>query len=249
MNIFYDIFKRPLVLHKSHDYCKSGKPVLTVVFLHGIASSSKTFNNTLKYLEGTPSLNDVRFVTFDLLGVGKSYKSDKIEYNYTNQLEALHNSLRKLKIKTPLILVGHSMGTLIATRYASKHKKAVKKLILLSPPAYTAENLDDPKFNLAMEGFKKAVSLKDHSILKDKQFNDSLNKIVKNRNNYQTLLEITIPTILIYGDADEIIGKFNIPKLAKANPNIKAIKTVGKHSISHIKYHKVKELLEEEINA
>lgn len=249
MNIKYDILGRPLELYKTHDFCKSGKPVLTVVFLHGIASSSATFANALKYLEGTPSLDNVRFITFDLLGVGKSYKSDDIEYNYTKQLEALDNSLKKLKLDTPLILAGHSMGTLIATRYASKHKKAVSKLILLSPPVYTEKDLDDPRFELAMEGFKKAVSLKDHSVLKDKQFNDSLKKIVKNRNNYQVLCDIAIPTILIYGDTDEIIGIHNIPKLVKANPNIKAIKTIGKHGISHIKYYKVKEILEEDLNA
>ena len=44
----------------------------------------------------------------------------------------LNNSIEKLKIgDTPLVLVGHSMGTLIAVRYADTYKKSVQQLILI----------------------------------------------------------------------------------------------------------------------
>ena len=213
LNIKYDLLGKPLELKKTHDFCASGKPRLTVAFIHGIASDSRAFSNALKYLEGTTTLNDVRFITFDLLGSGASYKNDKLNYDYKDQLTALDNSLKKLKLDTPLILVGHSMGTLIVTRYASLHKKAVRQLILVSPPVYTERDLDNPAFEIAMKGFKDAVSVKNRSILREKSFENSIQEIVKNRKNYKTLSEITTPAVLIYGDLDQIIAPRNIPKV------------------------------------
>lgn len=249
-SVKYDLFGKPLELKKTHDFCASGRPELTVVFIHGLASDSRTFANALKYLEGTVALDSVRFVTFDLLGSGQSYKNDKLNYDYKDQLAALENSLAKLKLNEPLVLIGHSLGTLIATRYASTHKKAVKQLILISPPIYTEKDLDNPAFEIAMKGFKDAVSLKNRAILREKSFESSIQKIVKNRKNYQTLCGITTPTVLIYGDLDQIIAPRNIPKVMRENAKyISAIKTPGRHGVSREKYNKVREILEETLNA
>lgn len=250
INIKYDLLGQPLELKKTHDFCVSGEPKLTAVFIHGIASDSHAFNNALKYLEGTTSLNDVRFITFDLLGSGASYKNDRLNYDYKDQLMALEKSLEKLKLTTPLVLVGHSMGTLIVTRYASTHKKTVAKLILVSPPVYTERDLDNPAFEVAMKGFKEAVSVKNRALLKDKSFNNSVQEIVKNRKNYKTLTELTTPAVLIYGDLDQIIAPYNIPKAVRENPKyLSVIKTPGRHGVSREKYNKIRDVLEEILNA
>ena len=107
------MWNKELVLKKTHDFSAVKDPKLAVIFIHGIASDSSTFKNALRYLEGTRSLKEVRFVTFDLLGSGKSPKSAKLNYDYKDQLEALHNAISKLKLRVPLILVGHSLGTFI----------------------------------------------------------------------------------------------------------------------------------------
>ncbi len=123
-NLKYKIMKRPLELKKTRDFCPSKNPRLTIVMIHGIASSSNAFRNTISYLSGTSSLKDVRFVTFDLLGAGKSYASDKLDYSLKEQIEALHNSIAKLNITTPLVLLGHSLGSLISLNYADSYKRA-----------------------------------------------------------------------------------------------------------------------------
>ncbi|MBQ3263604.1 alpha/beta hydrolase [Candidatus Saccharibacteria bacterium] len=245
----YDLLNQPLELKKTHDFCVSGKPVLTVVLIHGIASNSATFSNALKYLEGTRSLKDIRFVTFDLLGAGKSYKNDRLEYNFKEQLDALHRSIEKLNLNTPLILVGHSMGTLITTRYADTHKKKVKKLILVSPPVYTEDDLDNPAFEVALKAFNDAVKVKVHGITKEKSYQNFMKNIVCNRKNYKVLSELKTPAMLIYGELDQIIAPRNIPKVVRENKKyLSAIKTVGRHGMSREKYNKIREILEEEIN-
>ena len=244
------MFNKKLSLKKTHDFSKTKNPKLTVVLIHGIASDSTTFNHALEYLEGTASLKDVRFVTFDLLGSGKSLKDDRLNYDYKEQLEALHNSIESLKLKTPLVLVGHSLGTFIVTKYADTYKKSVKKLVLVSPPIYTLEDLASPQFAAGIEAFKNMVSLKNRSILKEKAFNNSMEKIVLNKKNYKTLAEIKTPTVLVYGEADALIGAYNIPRLLKENPKyITAIKTIGRHGVSRDKYTKLVPILEEVLNA
>lgn len=244
------MWNKKVFLKKTHDFCSVEEPRLAVILIHGIASDSTVFDNALKYLEGTRSLKDIRFVTFDLLGSGKSPKSDEFNYDYKDQLEALHNSIEKLNLNIPLVLVGHSLGTFIVTKYADTYKKSVEKLILISPPVYTPKDLDDPAFEAGMKVFKDAVALKKRKILKEKSFNNSMEKIVLNRNNYKTLAELKTPTVLIYGKMDQLISSYNIPELLKTNPKyLSAIKTEGRHGVSRDKYTKMVEILEEVLNA
>ena len=239
-----------LFLEKTHDFTPSGKPKYAVVLIHGIASDSSTFDNALKKLEKTAELRDVRFVTFDLLGFGKSIKSDELNYDYSDQLEALHNSISELKLeKTPLILVGHSLGTFIVTRYAASFKGEVKKLVLISPPVYTEKDFDNPAFEKGIKLFKDTVSLKNHKILEEKAFNNSMEKIVLDRKNYQVLAKLNIPIVIIYGSLDRLIASYNMPKLLKENQRIVAFETEGRHGVTRDKYDKLADVLKETIDA
>lgn len=244
------MFHKKLILKKTHDYCAVKEPRLTVVFIHGIAADSSSFANAIKYLEGTTSLKDIRFVTFDLLGSGKSRSDDGLNYDYKEQITALHNSIEKIKLTTPLVLVGHSMGALVVTRYAGTYKKSTKHLILLSPPVYTGEDLTNPAFRRGIELFRDAVSLKNRKILETKAFNNSINNIVLDEKNYDILANLKTHTTLIYGDADQFIGAYNLPKVLRENPKyLKSIKTIGRHGISREKYSKMVSILEGILNA
>ena len=237
-----------LKLAKTHDVCPSKKPELTVVCVHGIADDSSRFVKPLTYLEGTTSLKNVRFVCFDLLGSGKSTCSDKLNYDFKEQLEALENSINALKTKTPLVLMGHSMGCLISARFADTHKRMVKELILVSPPVFRPEEFDSPKMAAGKEGFRQLMILKDPKYKTDRAFNNELEKIVFNKHNYNVYTRLTRPTTIIYGAADQIIAGYNIPGLAKLNPKITAIKTPGTHGIGHDKYPKIVPILERILN-
>ena len=239
-----------LVLKKTHDYSATKSPKLVVVFIHGIASDSSTFEHTLNYLEGLKSMNDVRFVTFDLLGSGKSLASDELNYSYSEQIEALHSSIDKLKIgDTPLVLVGHSMGTMIVTRFADTYKNSVRQLVLVSPPIYSEKDFKHPAFEAGIKVFKDAVAIKNRQILDEKAFNNSMEKIILNKRNYAVLAGIKTHAVIIYGALDQFIASYNIPGIMKLNPNISAIKTEGRHGVTRDKYTKIADVIEEVLHA
>ncbi|MBR2543914.1 alpha/beta hydrolase [Candidatus Saccharibacteria bacterium] len=240
--------KNELSLEKTNDYSSTDSPVLTVVMIHGIASNSSTYDDALKYFEKEKNLEKVRFVTFDLLGSGKSLKDDSLEYNYDEQIEALHNAIIKLGTDTPIVLIGHSLGTFIVTRYTKTYPDGIQKLILVSPPIYSPKDFDNPAFWAGIDMFKKVLGAKNPEVLKEKAFNNSMDNIVLCRDNYQTLAEIKVPTTLIFGTEDRIIASHNIPSIIKKNKNLKAIPTIGHHGVTKEKYTKITTILEETIS-
>ena len=237
-----------LTLEKTNDYSSTDSPILTVVMIHGIASNSSTYDDALKYFEREKNLEKVRFVTFDLLGSGKSLKDDSLEYNYDEQIEALHNAIIELGTDTPIVLIGHSLGTFIVTRYAKTYPDSIQKLILVSPPIYSPKDFDNPAFWAGIDMFKKVLGAKNPEVLKEKAFNNSMENIVLCRDNYQTLAEIKVPTTLIFGTKDRIIASHNIPSIIKKNKNLKAIPTIGHHGVTKDKYTKIAIILEETIS-
>ena len=120
-------FRRAPLLHVADD--RGAGPV--VVMIHGIASSSVTFQNVVPLLEG-----EYRCISIDLLGFGASPAPADSEYRLEDHVDALARTIRSLKLRQPFVLVGHSMGGLIAPRYAARHRHKVKRLVLVSPPIY-----------------------------------------------------------------------------------------------------------------
>ena len=152
----------------------------------------------------------------------------------------LENSLAK--INTPIILIGHSLGTLLVSRYAYEHKKAIKHLILLSPPVFNRDEIKFLNANPEQNIFYQKI---DPKLLKNHIFMNTMNNVVFNIKNQKTFEELTTTADLIYGNEDPLISIRNIKALAKSNPKyLKLIETNGHHNISRIKYTKVMEILE-----
>ena len=228
-----------LKLTKTYDVCLTGEPKLTVVFLHGIAADTSSFEGLLAHLLREASMKEMRMVAFDWLGAGKSYTSDELNYDYKEQLEALKNSINTLDVKGPLILVAHSMGTMLATRFATENQRLVKGLVLVSAPVYKKEDIEKPLFEKSMEGFSEVVGRKSKGLLESKAFNNEIKNIVSDVHNYDYLVGLKQPTTIIYGELDKIIAPFNYPGLLKANPNLIAQKTPGSHGVTIDKYGKI----------
>lgn len=96
-----------------------------------------------------------------------------------------------------------------------------------------------------MEAFKKSVALRSADVLKEKAFKNSMDNIVMDRNNYDVLAGIKVPTVILYGKDDQLIASYNLPGLIKKNSLITAIKTSDKHGVSRDKYTKIPDILKE----
>ncbi len=105
------------------------KPV--VVLLHGYLASSAYWQHVVEDLSITN-----RVVSIDLLGFGKSPKPGCSAYDYAAQTRSINHTLQNMGITGKFTLIGHSMGSLIALRYASIFPQQVKKLMLANMPVF-----------------------------------------------------------------------------------------------------------------
>ncbi|MDO9396155.1 MAG: alpha/beta hydrolase [Herbiconiux sp.] len=102
-----------------------------VVLLHGIASSSASWRPLVPLVSPL-----YRVVAIDVLGFGGSRAAEGAAFTLDEHVEALHKTLRGLRIRGRFTLVGHSLGALIAARYAAVHRRDIAQLVLVAPPVY-----------------------------------------------------------------------------------------------------------------
>jgi pimeloyl-ACP methyl ester carboxylesterase len=125
--IWHGWFRRPYRLAKVIDQ-GDGEPV---VLLHGIGRNGDVWKHVISGLADRP----YRVIAFDLLGFGSSPKPSNIRYNVDDHASAVIASIAKLG-NTPVTIVGHSMGCLVAVRVARRRPDLVKHLVLFEMPLY-----------------------------------------------------------------------------------------------------------------
>ena len=110
-----------------------------VVLLHGIGRTGQTWQRVVELLRPL----DVRIVALDLLGFGDSPKPDWPLYDGDDHARAVIAAIESLRSAEPAILVGHSMGCLVAVRVARLRPDLVRHLVLYEMPLY--EGLPDKR--------------------------------------------------------------------------------------------------------
>lgn len=105
----------------------------TVVFLHGLVGSHRYWRSTQQALGA-----HYQVVAFDLLGFGHSPKPHDSAYTREDQIQSILSSLRALGIGGRFILVGHSMGALIALGLAVQCPDLIDRLVLVGLPVFTS---------------------------------------------------------------------------------------------------------------
>jgi pimeloyl-ACP methyl ester carboxylesterase len=106
-----------------------GQPV---VLLHGIGRTGSTWQHVTELLADKP----YRLVAFDLLGFGASPKPDWPLYDIDDHARAVITAIQRLRLGSPAVVVGHSMGCLVAVRIARLRPDLVRHLVLYEMPLY-----------------------------------------------------------------------------------------------------------------
>jgi len=217
-----DLIRRPPLLHVASD-SGAGSPV---VMIHGIASSSVTFERLVPLVEPFH-----RVITIDLLGFGESPAPEDSEYTIAEHTAALARTIRSLKLGQPVVLVGHSLGALIASRYAALHGGRLRKLVLVSPPVYlptstiadgreaTAQGLyyrvyeylrENPAFTMraaaALARLSPIKGLLDVSERNWRAFVLSLQNSIETQTTLTDLAAVRVPVEVVYGSLDPLLA-------------------------------------------
>lgn len=212
-----------------------GRPV---VLLHGIATDHASWKFAFPHIS-----RDCRLIALDLLGFGDSPKPDDIEYNVEDHAKAVIATLRKMGIRKNAVLVGHSMGTLIAVEIARQNPKLTGRLILCSPPIFrfdkkhrlrpnqmtllsqTARYLQHEKRAMrTIGGFKRIRPDlgKSWGVTKATWigFKQSLQHTIMEQTTFDDVQELSTPVEMLAGRFDGLIIKKNLQEVARLAPSI-----------------------------
>jgi pimeloyl-ACP methyl ester carboxylesterase len=99
-----------------------------IVLFHGKNFNGAYWESTIKAL----TKEGYRVIVPDQIGFGKSSKPDNFQYTFQQLAENTKKLLDDLNIKKTTIL-GHSMGGMLATRFALMYPETTEKLVLENP--------------------------------------------------------------------------------------------------------------------
>jgi pimeloyl-ACP methyl ester carboxylesterase len=100
----------------------------TVVLLHGKNFTASYWEPTIRWLVA----RGYRVIAPDQIGFGKSSKPAAFQYSFHQLAENTHALLDAAGVKQASV-VGHSMGGMLAVRYALMFPECVEKLVLVNP--------------------------------------------------------------------------------------------------------------------
>ncbi|MFY0404745.1 alpha/beta fold hydrolase [Pantoea dispersa] len=100
----------------------------TVVLMHGKNFCAATWEDTINAL----SQQGYRVIAPDQIGFCTSTKPTRYQYSFQQLAQNTHQLLAQLGVEKAVI-VGHSTGGMLATRYALMYPQQTQKLVLVNP--------------------------------------------------------------------------------------------------------------------
>lgn len=94
-----------------------------IVFLHGNPTSSYLWRNIIPYLQ-----NNARCLAPDLIGMGKSGKSEDNNYGFFDQVRYVDEWFKKMQLNSKVTLVLHDWGSAIGFYWAFRNPEKIKAI-------------------------------------------------------------------------------------------------------------------------
>lgn len=225
-----------------------GMPVL---LLHGLGTSSKVWEPVVRRLMGV----SCRLVVCDLLGFGVSPKPTWSQYSTEDHAQAVIRTLEYKHVKGPIIIVGHSMGCLIAVHIARLRPALVKQLILYEMPLYAGlpekrrykvrrdlyfalynRIVRHPEFSPTNIRAIQKLTARAVGFTISKEtwvpFVRSLKNTIMQQTTLQDLKRIQVPTEAIYGSFDMVVIRGNPRQIFGEAAHVHTQVVTAGHSIS-----------------
>jgi len=246
--VLHKYLRIPYRLHVYVDN-KVKNPVATVLLLHGMGNSGASWDEVVKKLP-----KDIRVISIDLLGFGQSPSPRWLKYSTVVQARSVTSTLLRLGISQQLIIVGHSMGSLVAVELAKQYPLFVKSLILCSAPFYNNEEKKTllPNPNVVLKRFYKilqkypknvvgVVPLVTRLNIVGKAFNvtsdnvdiylGALQASIVNQTGFHDIKKLKKPIRLLHGIIDPVVIKENLDEIVADNKHAKLTVVLAGHEL------------------
>jgi pimeloyl-ACP methyl ester carboxylesterase len=258
--LFHRYLKVPFTLNV-YEFQSPKRPKATYVLLHGIGNTLHSWDEVVKAMP-----RDVRIIGIDLLGFGASPKPQWAIYNAKTQARSVGATLLGLHIAQRPILVGHSLGALVAVEVAKRYPLIPKQLVLCSPPFYSppaptkrikpyddrlrqlyriAKNHPDQLAKYSSLAVKMGIANKSLSITTDNvaSYLGALEASIINQTALHDVTQLKLPITIFYGMFDAVVIKKHITTLAKQYETITAKRLMLGHEITGLYVNAVADFL------
>jgi len=226
---------------------RARKSRTTLLFIHGLGNTGDAWDNIIAKMPA-----DVSIIAIDLLGFGDSPSPTWALYDAKTQARAVYATLLRSRVTTPVIIIGHSLGSLVAIEMAKRYPKRIERLILCSPPLYDSKRQRLPRSDDLLKQLYRAAEQNPQRFLhiaafamKYKLINRTFNVTDSNIDSYMATLsamiinqtslqdahELQLPTTIIRGTFDPFVVTKNLTKLATDKPNITVKAIVAGHEV------------------
>ncbi|MBP05240.1 MAG: hypothetical protein CL728_00675 [Chloroflexi bacterium] len=205
--------------NKKLSYKKIGKGS-PIIFLHGLTSSSNTWNSIYEDISKIRTIYMVDFRGHGFSDHFNSYKWDELSEDITLFIEE--------KIDSPVDILGHSLGACIASKVAETSPKNIRSLILEDPPFFHHSRVGIEgiskrfKYNLSLA---KSYNSKEEILKKFKENSKLVN--VKNLEDIALNLSKLDHKVLEQTIDGSALRYFKPKKIIKNIKNINTLLLVG----------------------
>lgn len=265
--IIHKWLRVPYTLHVTVDH-KVKRPRATVVFIHGIGHSGNAWQEVISKLP-----KDIRVISIDLLGFGKSPKPHWPIYSVRLQARAFIATILRLRINGPLILVGHSLGALVSVEIARRYPLLIRSLVLCSPPFYKQDLIarkllphndtilkdiytsihkyPEQFVKISMLAVKYGLVNKKFSVTDDDvhSYMGALEASIINQTSLRDAIRLKKRMRIIHGVVDAVVIGKNLKTLVKKNPKASLDTIIAGHEITGLYIPAVIKAIDEAINS
>lgn len=238
----------------------------TYIFIHGIGDNGDMWQNILAKLP-----KNTNYLAIDLLGFGDSPMPLWATYDAKAQARSLLATYLKLRIASRVVVVGHSLGSLVAVEFAKRYQLLTERLVLCSPPIYDkpTDKLSltrpallrwiyrhasaNPGVIVTAYGLGKRLKVINHSLSVEQDnvelFVKSLQSSIINQTTIDDISRLHIPITMLYGVFDPLIVPSTLRRIARSNSQISSQSIATSHIIDSVYQRQLLKILDSTVTA